>query len=248
MISNWFVETALQWLACVLVAAPFAALAIWQRRKSGHQNAFRSLANLAAFFFAALALARSSTAFSLIPSPWQGMLLEGIFAFSVIVATHTVQSSGLTPKISKPAWRAAAIVMVLLLLYVVIRNAGLRWLNLGEVDSTPGWAYLLYLATLPGIAEELAYRGVIQSHLNEIFPRKWKLAGANLGWGFAITAMLFWGIHAFTVNAGEFTFRWQSLTMPFIVGLGLGWMRERTRSIWPGVIAHNLVNLVWILT
>jgi hypothetical protein len=130
----------------------------------------------------------------------------------------------------------------------VARNFGLRWLNLGTITQPLLWNYLFYLAIMPGVAEELVYRGVIQSNLNDCFHKKWKFVGTHLGWGFVITAVLFWSIHAFQVNGRSLSFHWQTLTMPLIVGLVLGWMRERSMSILPGVVAHNLVNLFWVLS
>ena len=107
--------------------------------------------------------------------------------------------------------------------------------------------FLLYQVTLPGIAEELAYRGVIQSQLNSIFPKSWKLFGVSLGWGFGITAVLFWAIHAFRVENLTLSFYWQTLTMQMVASFVFGWIRERSGSIIPGIMTHNLVNLVWAM-
>src|SRR5208282_4244088 len=39
-----------------------------------------------------------------------------------------------------------------------------------------GWAFLLIM---PGLAEELVFRGVYQSLLNRVFGKPWRLAGAG---------------------------------------------------------------------
>ncbi|MFZ6028815.1 MAG: CPBP family intramembrane glutamic endopeptidase [Chloroflexota bacterium] len=242
---TWIIESTLQWLACIGLCLPLIALAGWSEKK--RRAMLRPLAALAGFFWVALALARSGSAITLLPSPWQAMIFEAAFALFVLAVTRSAKSGGLGTAISRRAWRDAAIATALLLIYVIARNFGLRWLNLAESGQRPNLEYLLYLATLPGIAEELVYRGVIQSHLNRVFPSRRRLGGAALGWGFAITAVLFWGIHAFSASGWSLSFHWQTLTLPLIAGLVLGWMRERTQSIWPGVIAHNLLNLVWVL-
>jgi membrane protease YdiL (CAAX protease family) len=69
----------------------------------------------------------------------------------------------------------------------------------------------------------------------------------KIGWGFVITAVLFWAIHAFRVEGLSLSFYWQTLTMQLIAGLVFCWLRERTDSILPGIIAHNLANVIWAI-
>ncbi len=47
--------------------------------------------------------------------------------------------------------------------------------------------YLLFL----GPGEEILYRGYMQSRLNGVFGRPFRLLGANWGWGLVITTALF---------------------------------------------------------
>ena len=109
--------------------------------------------------------------------------------------------------------------------------------------TTEGW---LYLSTMPGLAEELVFRGVFQSLLNRAFPRSWKIAGAFCGWGLVITAVLFAGANGL-VNVDPQLHPHlvlQAGIVPFLMSLVSGWVRERTDSIWPSVLGHNLSNLV----
>jgi membrane protease YdiL (CAAX protease family) len=213
------------------------------------KSAWRKLGLLSLFFFGLLLLVRIEIYWDFLQSPWQGMVLGAVYALLVILITKSAGSSGLTAKIDRLAWRDAIIATVLLLVFVVVRNLVLRNISPAPQGGTGvGVEFLLYQLTMPGIAEELAYRGVIQSRLNTIFPRPWKIAGAPLGWGFVITAILFWAVHAFRVEGLSLSFYWQTLTMQLIAGLVFGWLRERTDSILPGIIAHNLTNVVWVLT
>ena len=87
---------------------------------------------------------------------------------------------------------------------------------------------------------------MIQSGLNSLFGKPWRLWGAPLGWGWVITSVLFWGIHAFRLGAQSgLWFYWPTLTMQLVVGFVLGWMRERSESLLPPALAHNLANIVW---
>jgi hypothetical protein len=203
---------------------------------------------LAAFFFGCLALVRLETIWVFLRSPWQSMILLAAYSLGVITLTGTAKIYGLTIHVDLQAWRDIAIITILLLIFVLIRNNLLRMIGLANGNGAPGLEFLLYQATLPGIAEELAYRGVIQTRLNKIFGRPWSLFKAPLGWGYIITAIIFWAVHAFRVEGLSLYFFWQTLTLQMVVGLALGWLRERSGSLVPGILAHNLVNLVWTLT
>lgn len=247
--GTWLISTLMQWGACLAVTLPFVLLGLWQAHKklTPGSKAVRTLFNLAGFFLICLALVRLDNVVSLIRAPWQAMILEAVFALAVILASRAPARFGLTAKISPGSWRAALLATGLLLAYVVVRSLGLRLMGRGEGGGSPGGEYLLYLLTMPGIAEELVYRGVIQTRLNDIFGKPWKVAGAPLGWGLVATAVIFWAMHAFRAEGMALAFQWQTLSMSFVVGLVLGWIRERTGSLLPAMIAHNLVNVVWAL-
>jgi membrane protease YdiL (CAAX protease family) len=237
---SWLSGTFLQWGACAAVSAPCVAIAGGGKTGLGYK-----LVWLAAFFLGCLLLVRLETIWIFLRSPWQSMLLEAIFALGVILLTRAASSCGLTLKIDRQAWRDTATITILLLVFVMVRNNLLWRMGLANRERTPGLEFLLYQATFPGIAEELAYRGVIQSQLNGIFGRPWKMFNARLGWGFIITGVVFWAMHAFRVEGMSLSFYWQTLTMQMMAGLVFGWLRERSSSIAPGILAHNFVNLVW---
>lgn len=85
-----------------------------------------------------------------------------------------------------------------------------------------GWA-LWVMAGAPAIAEELAFRGVLQGRLMA-------LLGARLG--IVTTATLFTLCHL------------QPAVMPIhlAIGLALGLLRERSGSLLPGMLMHLLYN------
>jgi membrane protease YdiL (CAAX protease family) len=99
---------------------------------------------------------------------------------------------------------------------------------------------------MPGLAEELVFRGVFQSLLNRTFPRSWKIAGASCGWGLVITAVLFAGANGLVgvdAQLHPHIVLYAGIA-PFLMSLVSGWVRERTDSVWPSVLGHNLSNLV----
>lgn len=245
----WLGGTLIQWACSLAVGLPFVVVAVRAARQCGQDVRVGRLFLLSVFFLASLALTRLGPVWTFINSPWQAMILEAIFALAVILATRSISRAGLTLRISARAWRDSVIVTGLLLLFVVLRSQLIKLLGVGRAGATPVvLEYLLYQLTMPGIAEELGYRGVIQPGLNVAFGRPWKLLGARVGWGWAITSLIFWAPHAFRIDPQmRLSFYWPTLTMQLVAGFAFGWMRERTGSLFPPMLAHNLVNVVWTL-
>jgi len=77
---------------------------------------------------------------------------------------------------------------------------------------------------MPAVWEEIAFRGLLQSHLLQAFPRRETII---------MTAALFAIIHASLIS-------WPYL---FLFGILLGVLRLRSRSLWPVILVHFLHNL-----
>ena len=121
-IVPWLVSTAILWLCCVGVTLPFVVIAA--HSKPGLD---RRAILLLGFFLVTLALAGSERAVRLLRSPWQGMILQAVFALLVIAFSKSTRDCGLTRDIAVGSrdWRAGAWATVLLLLFVVVRSLAL---------------------------------------------------------------------------------------------------------------------------
>ena len=89
---------------------------------------------------------------------------------------------------------------------------------------TAGISFLATVAVLP-ILEELLFRGVLLGWLQERIP----------------------AVLALVVSALAFSaYHWNADYIASLTALGLifGWVYQRTRSIWPAVIAHGTYNLM----
>jgi membrane protease YdiL (CAAX protease family) len=86
---------------------------------------------------------------------------------------------------------------------------------------------LVRACLLAAVGEEMLFRGVLHTWLRQRVP-----AGATI----ALTAAAFAAIHGFPAV----------LPLAFAIGVGFGWVRERTRSIVPTVVAHALHNLILV--
>ncbi len=103
---------------------------------------------------------------------------------------------------------------------------------------------IVYAATLPGIAEELLYRGVFLAILNKGLGYKFQLAGATMGWGAALVGLLYGMLHGlFVFNHFNVNLETTPLILTSLSGFFFCWVRERSGSIWPAMVSHNLINM-----
>ncbi len=98
------------------------------------------------------------------------------------------------------------------------------------------WVIFVALAVVPALAEEWFFRGFVLS---------WLRARMRVGTAVLASALLFGAFHVFspTMLSPE---RFLPTTL---LGLVLGWLCVRTRSLWPGVVVHLVHNglLPWIV-
>jgi membrane protease YdiL (CAAX protease family) len=94
-----------------------------------------------------------------------------------------------------------------------------------ELKGRQLFAAVIIIGILPGIAEELLFRGYIQTRLCE----RW---GTN--WGIAVTAVMFGVMHMDLVQG----------TYAMVIGILLGFLAARTGSIIPGIICHAVNNTI----
>lgn len=171
---------------------------------------------------------------------WQGKLLETTWPLllAALVPGISLASLGVTSRL-RPGWLKPTILALALALAL---PAVYFLLGAREALNREAWAFQL---TMPGIAEELVFRGVYQSLLNRVFGKPWRFLNAEFGWGLIITAVLFAAGHVFSAD------RELHLHIALAAGVGpligsfiAGWIRERADSIWPGAVGHNLSNVL----
>lgn len=94
-------------------------------------------------------------------------------------------------------------------------------------------AYHVFFVALP---EEFFYRGYLQSRLDEGFGLKWRVFGADVGWGWIITCLIFAFGHSIVVV------QWWHFAI-FFPSLIFGWMRARTGGVVAGALFHAFCNV-----
>lgn len=223
----------------LLCTLPFVLVALW-RSRIRRWDLVLFVGSLVILFNAVTELPRVN-GFQHLHWSWQAALLTTAGALLVVSLTPAVSfaSVGVTSSL-KPGWLKPGLVALLIAAAVpaVFFILGSRVRLTRE-----GWAYLL---VMPGLAEELLFRGLYQSLLNGAFGRGWRFGGAQFGWGLLITSVLFAGANGLVAVDDQLHARivLPAAIAPFLLSLVSGWMRERTDSVWPSVFGHNLSNIV----
>lgn len=83
------------------------------------------------------------------------------------------------------------------------------------------------------LIEEVLFRGVLLS--------AW-LKRLNVGWAVACTSLVFALVHL-----PDLKFLWYGLPNLAMLGAAFAWLRLKSNSLWPAVIAHGMNNLVTTL-
>jgi uncharacterized protein len=177
---------------------------------------------------------------------WQGKLLEMAWPLLLValVPAFTAADTGFTLPAERRSWRTFLITCVV---YALIGIPVMLLLGARFAPATASLPNYLYEASMPGLGEELVYRGILLLLLNQAFGRPWKLAGIQMGWGLIIISIMFGVLHGVDVEPNMppvFHVSFMAMLFPFITGLLLGWLRERTGSVWPSVLLHNFINII----
>jgi len=108
---------------------------------------------------------------------------------------------------------------------------------------TATWEDHLFQLTLPGISEEVMFRGVLLGLLNGVFISRRNILGACLGWGTVVTAGLFGLMHGIWIDGNlHFHMNVFIIILPLFEGFLFAWIRERTKSLVIPIIYHNFLN------
>lgn len=176
---------------------------------------------------------------------WTGKLLNiaAMLLMSVyLIASQrmTAKDIGLTPRQAPGTGRA---LVTVILPYLAVFAA----LTLAMLGSTkpPSRETLAYQATMPGLAEELSYRGVQLAIFNKMFTGRFRLFGAEIGYGAIAISMAFGVLHGLGFDKA-FHLQMSPLAAAFTgsIGFVLAWLRERSKSLALPVVLHNVTNLI----
>lgn len=167
---------------------------------------------------------------------WQGKLLALVASIAIAsTAWFGWRASGLTldqgdaPR--RPTWIVVGFIAAAFLgLALAFPNEPIAGEELG------------FQLTMPGLEEELFYRGVLLLAFDRAFAGRKRFAGVEWGWGALFVTALFGMVHAFSYANGAFEFDAMAFALTALPSVLLFWIRARTGSLlWPTLL-HNLAN------
>ncbi len=175
---------------------------------------------------------------------WSGKLYSIIFVLAVLYIFRrrlAWEEVGLSLRQESGSLLPAAV--------VILGVAG--WSALVGLASPKGHfdpGVLAYLAIMPGLNEELVYRGGLLAILNTIMPKKINALGARIGWGVVVTSLLFSLLHGFWFDDHlSLHLDMIALRNSLISGFIFAWLKERTHSLVMPVIAHGVEDFLFFL-
>lgn len=170
---------------------------------------------------------------------WFGKLFSAavVLAAILLLPGLTRREAGLRWRQEEGSLRPATLCMVLICAFSWIMEA---W----SADGTDmSLERLAFQATMPGLDEELFFRGLFLALLLRAFKEPFTILGASIGPAAAIVTFIFAAGHGLAVLDGAIQFDAMAFFATGAIGAGLLWIRQRTGSILLAIVAHNLVNL-----
>ena len=231
-------------LTLALHFALFAAVCIVLRffgRQISWKPLLGGLACIAAYWVVSIAGRFLQTALPFSASlhwNWGGKLCAIIVALAVLFLSPT-----LSPKQVGLTWRQRS-GSIWPALFMMIAMCALDWIDasVSSVKVNLSSERLLFQAIMPGLDEELVFRGLVLTFFVRAFGEGPVLAGARFGVAEVMVTLLFAAAHGLHVSQNTLAVDWHVLAITGALGAGLMWLRRRTDSLVLPVIAHNLVN------
>ncbi len=105
-------------------------------------------------------------------------------------------------------------------------------------------AWLIFEGLVVGPVEELLFRGLIQTTLNNV------IAGASLfgkvRWGTIVATLIFGCVHFANLSHQSLDVTIQQVIFATITGLVLGHYYDRTQNLWGAALLHNFIDVTSI--
>ena len=116
------------------------------------------------------------------------------------------------------------------------------YLALSNPDGRDDLETIAFQWTMPGLDEEIFYRGLFLLAMNEAFSARARILGAPIGYGGLLATVLFGLAHGLAYDKSGLSFDAMTFAMTGGPALILLWLRERTGSVLMPIIGHNIAN------
>ena len=186
-------------------------------------------------------LASASPALSFVGGQWNWSGKIYSLALSlVVVLAFGIRRDALGLTLAQKNLKSSAIALVLLILW----GLTLGFLFKPEAPTTET---LAFQALMPGLSEELVYRGIAPALLLGWI--RGRRPEEGIPWTVVlITAIAFGVWHGLGYSSSGYSFDWMSALFPFIGSIAGGWLRFNSGSLLFPFLAHSLANVAFHLS
>lgn len=171
---------------------------------------------------------------------WAGKIYSifGSILFLCLYRKFELKDYFLTFKQDGIFLKKGILIIVIYITFEVVVMALLNYNNKWSLDT------ILFQLTMPGIDEEIAFRGIMLGLLTKVLSSKIEIfAKININPVILITAILFGLSHSlFLSDSFEITFHYYPFFRTALIGYLYGWLTIKSGSILLALITHNLTN------
>ena len=114
-------------------------------------------------------------------------------------------------------------------------------------SDPPSGEDVAFQLSMPGLEEELFYRGILLLALDQAFRGRVRFVGVDWGWGAVLSCFAFGLAHAFGYSDGDFSFDPIVMALTAMPSFIAVWLRYRTGSLLLPVLLHNFGNSIGLL-
>jgi len=104
----------------------------------------------------------------------------------------------------------------------------------------------VFQATMPGLTEEILFRGIYLWIFDKVFLPNWNYKGITFGWSFVIVTLLFGVAHG-AVLTSDYQFKFDIITIVYLTlisSLSLGILRKFSGNLIYSIVGHNVINVM----
>lgn len=104
----------------------------------------------------------------------------------------------------------------------------------------------VFQATMPGLTEEILFRGIYLWIFDKVFLPNWNYKGITFGWSFVIVTLLFGVAHG-VVLTSDYQFKFDIITIVYLTlisSFSVGILRKFSGNLIYSVVGHNVINVM----
>lgn len=169
---------------------------------------------------------------------WQGQTLLSIFSFVAVLLL------GKSFRDEVGVFKIFSIKEITLALAAGCLITAISYLIAEPMTANHFNEKLLFQMTLPGIGEELIFRGLLLTVFNRHFGKPFELFNFQFGWGVFLVSLPFALAHVFTPDNSQtgYIANFGIALYTFTASLLFAFLKEKTGSIWTATVSHNVAN------